>query len=233
MVRAAQRRLSVTPMLTSYHVNVVQAEAASVDDLSRALQEAVQGARARETCQVVLKELLQGDGGCLVVLLDHARATVNGSSADGGKLTKCFQRHGRNLHRDRPSFLSLLRAFRRRGAGDRWGAAELRELAACDLDSPELQALEGEPKDGALVLTMGGSLLAAALKLRHGDEASYLVLPSGEGVGTRHAAALGTVQHLQRTADGVPGLALVASDRGGLSLMLPKEPPRVLTAEPS
>merc|ERR1712187_1069376 len=95
-----------------------------------------------------------------------------------------------------------------------------------DLPS-ELMALDGQPKDGAMIMSLHGTILGATGKLRHGDSCAYeLIKPDGKKAGTRHAAGLGAADfmaELWRQSGNVraPGVVLVSSDAGGVSVMLP------------
>lgn len=82
----------------------------------------------------------------------------------------------------------------------------------------ELQWLLGQPMDGALILSFESKVLGAAEQLRH--ISSYQLLKSnGEGVGTKHQSGFAVAQLIHE--ENVRGAVLVASDGGGVTLMLP------------
>merc|ERR1711972_1164137 len=94
------------------------------------------------------------------------------------------------------NFETILRYFCAHSATDRWEPDDLRCLAdalGTSLDAaPEIQKLQSQPMDGAIILSDGGSLLAAAVKLNHSQQRWRLKKSDGTFAGTRHASALST-----------------------------------------
>jgi len=255
VVSAAQRREralrtkrgAYTPSVPSIVVQQVHAEQVSFAEASAVLAASFPEAIQRETVEALFRLLHQEHGGSLVIVYDPKRVDLCLSTMDGGKLKACFGKYGRNLHHDRPNFVSILRAFRTHSATDRWERWLLQELAQnLDLCTPgtteltlALAQLEGQPKDGAILVSLNGTVVGAAQKLRNSDHNLEMIRADAKGVGTRHTAGLGAVHTLStawcdESVDlGPPGVVLVASDNGGVSIMLPTaaEVPRILQVE--
>jgi len=94
-----------------------------------------------------------------------------------------------------------------------------------------LNSLRRHRKDGAIVISETGKVLAAAVKVDHdGDDCRY----DGSGSGTRHSAAIGLADWMGRM--NIPGAVLVGSESGALSLVLPSataDAPRLIEVDTS
>eukprot|EP00927_Polykrikos_kofoidii_P055428 TRINITY_DN49681_c0_g1_i1.p1 TRINITY_DN49681_c0_g1~~TRINITY_DN49681_c0_g1_i1.p1 ORF type:complete len:904 (-),score=130.08 TRINITY_DN49681_c0_g1_i1:213-2924(-) len=183
-----------------------------------------------ETLQVVLDMLVDGKGGAVVVVCDsqpeERRDSLRYTNLSKDLLS-CFVHFGRNIHSDRQAVMAFLRAFREHTNSDKWESWLIEKLSrelGCTEVLPILRVLEKQPKDGALVIDFKGNIQGAAVRLRHSDMSMYKI----EGKGTRHAAGLGVTEHFCRLwrkrgpfISSPPGAVFVASDDGGLTLMLP------------
>lgn len=81
-----------------------------------------------------------------------------------------------------------------------------------------------QPKDGAIILSSHGSVLAAAAHLKWvapPGQGLQLLRADGTRAGTRHAAALATAQFLGR--EKILGIVMVRSDQGAVHVFVPQE----------
>lgn len=146
---------------------------------------------------------------------------------DGGHLTDVFLRAARNISTEADNFNSLLAAFCAHTDSDRWEPALLAQVAeeiraplsaAAELQSL-LQMLDGQPKDGAMIFSHGGTVLAAAARLAM-PQCWQLRRSDGKEVGTRHAAAINAGAWLGEHV--ISGAVFVRSDGGGVHAILPR-----------
>lgn len=205
-----------------------RAEVASTSEALRRLQGLFGTELVRETCTKMMPLLTEPGDLLEVVLCDQRQAELRVSSLDGGCFKACFCRFGRSLHDSFDAVASLVRAFRAKTASDRWEPWLVERLATdleCSLEeSYELRGLLGQPKTGALVVSLDGIVLAAAVKLRHCDVAGTVRFSNGLAAPLQCAGALGVAQDFGeawRSGD-APGVAAVCSDTFGCCLMLPQ-----------
>jgi hypothetical protein len=175
--------------------------------------------------------LLAGQGGAIVVVCDTKAAHhLQIDYLDNGKALGAFLEFGRNLHQYKSEFEILMKAFSVHTASDRWEPWLTQQLAEELEKGPEVfKELIDEAKDGAIVLSLNGTVLAAAARLRHLNQ-YMLVNKKGRGAGTRHSAAMGVVEWMSN--QGVTGVVFVRSDSGAITTMVPtspNEPPRLFT----
>eukprot|EP00931_Biecheleriopsis_adriatica_P020443 TRINITY_DN13661_c0_g2_i1.p1 TRINITY_DN13661_c0_g2~~TRINITY_DN13661_c0_g2_i1.p1 ORF type:complete len:314 (+),score=50.90 TRINITY_DN13661_c0_g2_i1:410-1351(+) len=198
-------------------------------------------AQAADTFQLIFDIMVSEPGGAIAVVGQKEDFASSDDSdglvfevLDGGLFLKVLRRFSANILEQRETFTALMRAFRRHTATDKWEAWLLKELGddlafeTNDSGVPQgLGRLNGQPKDGALVLGLQGTVLAAVAKLRH-NGSFHLVKEDGAGAGTRHAGGLGVAEWMGQR--GICGIVFVASDSGTVSVMLPcgLEAPRVL-----
>jgi len=209
----------------------VVGEEVSETDAKTHLERCVLDVLHKETLTKLFEALCHrtGRGGTAIIICNDKRVkpSLRGSYLDNGLFTKCFQRYGRSLYGNPLQFESLLRAFREHTDTDRWEKWLVERLAReLGYANPpdDLVGLVGEPKDGAMVVSLNGTMLAASLKLRHGDYAPSVKRPDGKATGTRTGAVAGVMDLFCTMCDqddDVPGLALVASDSGDIMVMLP------------
>lgn len=176
--------------------------------------------------------LTSGIGGAMLVVIQASRCEeLPYVRLDRGALTDLWQYTAGNMHTHTDTFEVMLAAFCEHTDSDRWETALLErlkeelQLSSCPHKSQEdvLLSLTGrlnrQPKDGATILSHGGTVLAAAAKL---DVPTrwQLRLADGTDVGTRHAAAINTGEWL--TEHKISGAVFVRSDSGGVHAILPR-----------
>jgi len=186
---------------------------------------------ARRTLTAVGEVLANGVGGVIVAVIDgQLWNTVRFHHLDDGHLTRCFSTVAKNLHEQTPEFLKLLEAFSAHGGSDRWQHEELERLVEGLPEAAEsLAKLEGNPKDGAFVISYRGNIMGAAGHLKYASERWQLLKSNGKHAGTRHASSLAFAEWLG--TEGFLGVVFVRSDDGGVHAFLPRgkdQPPRVL-----
>jgi hypothetical protein len=164
--------------------------------------------------QEVLRELvsivMKLPGGVTIVIIDGGfKDKLQFSTLDGHRLLRCFMEDvgPKGLFEKRAEFEIILREFCSSSKSDRWEDAAVERLAS-NLDyvsvsaAPHLAALtkpRPQPKDGAIVVSLRGTVLAAAARLRYvppRGRGLRLMRQDGASAGTRHAAALDTAQWL-------------------------------------
>lgn len=176
----------------------------------------------RTTIQEVTRILAKGTGGAIVAVVDgHLHDTLRFNHLDNGHLTSAFQAVASNLHEKRETFVALLDKFSEHSARDSWEHAELEELAE---DFPDAAAhlgnLEGQPKDGAIVLSRKGNVMGAAGHLKYSSERFQLCKATGKQAGTRHNSSLAFAEWLGTNTHF--GVIFVRSDDGGVHCILPR-----------
>jgi len=86
--------------------------------------------------------------------------------------------------------------------------------------------MKGRAKDGAIVLSHSGTVLASAMNLKYPPKQWQLVKDGQHVSGTRHAGALGFAEHLSGITDNsLAGVVFVRSDAGGVHTFLPLKTP--------
>eukprot|EP00931_Biecheleriopsis_adriatica_P020434 TRINITY_DN13661_c0_g1_i1.p1 TRINITY_DN13661_c0_g1~~TRINITY_DN13661_c0_g1_i1.p1 ORF type:complete len:726 (+),score=144.48 TRINITY_DN13661_c0_g1_i1:347-2524(+) len=201
-------------------------------------------AQAGHTFELVFDALMSEPGGAIVVVGQKAGLrSLDGDGLvfeelDGGRFLQVLRRFSGHILKHMERFKALMRAFQRHTNSDKWETGLLKELGddlaleANDSSVPRaLDKLNGQPKDGAIVLGLEGTVLAAVVKLCH-NGSFRLVKENGKGAGTKHAAGLGVAEWMGRR--GFLGVVFVKSDSGTVSVMLPcgLEAPQVLQVPP-
>jgi len=100
---------------------------------------------------------------------------------------------------------------------------ELAEELMADDDVQMLMKMNGAPKDGGLLMSLGGTVLSAAAQIKQFASRWRIVKPDGSEHGTRHAAAVGAVEWMADKR--IMGVVFVRSDSGGLHTLVPWRPP--------
>jgi len=186
----------------------------------------------RLTLESCIGVLAAGVGGVILAVVDRdVVKDVQFAYLDGGLLKDLCRKVAENIHEHPGNFQALLTGFCAHSCTDRWQQPELEGLAkSLPQDSTEcLALLEGNPKDGAFILSHGGTVVAAAGHLRYSSDSWQLIRADGRSCGTRHAAALALAEWLGTM--GFPGAVFVRSDGGGVHVLIPEgpgEPPLAL-----
>merc|ERR1712019_211945 len=78
--------------------------------------------KGMKTLRFILDALVQQPGGIVIVLADKdsIKNSLRFKTLDGGKLSRCFQEFGNNLHREPKAFHSILKAYRTSTYSDKW-----------------------------------------------------------------------------------------------------------------
>jgi hypothetical protein len=177
----------------------------------------------RSTVEYCLKLLADDIGGAIIAVMDGSvTQDVPFEYLDEGAFTEILRREVGNIIERKENFASCLAAFCQHTESDRWELPILQQLAPqLGYESPDgvLLSLNAQPKDGALILSPKGTVLAASVQLKVVPKVWQLKKHDGARVGTRHAAALATAEILAMT--GSLGAVLVRSDAGGVHVMLP------------
>merc|ERR1712000_265670 len=106
-------------------------------------------------------------GGTILAVSDcETKSNFDFSSLDGGKLSRIFRKFAPNVHTHCAQFEALLTAFCAHTDSDRWEAPLLQSLSeqlGChtDGDKSVIQDLDWQPKDGALSVSLHGTVTAA------------------------------------------------------------------------
>jgi hypothetical protein len=182
--------------------------------------QAIQG---NKTLHAVYKTLLEGSGGAIVVVCEtKAAQDLQIDYLDGGKALQIFIDYARNVHHKQEEFKTLMDSFSRHTDSDRWESWLTSQLATELGAAPErFRELIGEAKDGGVVLSLNGTVLAVAARLRHLNK-YRIVKGNGRGAGTRHSAALGVAEWMGNNT--VTGIVFVRSDGGDVTAMCPTTP---------
>jgi hypothetical protein len=175
--------------------------------------------------------LIAGHGGAIVVVCDTKSAhSLQIDYLDGGKALGAFLKYGKNLHQNRREFETLMNAFSVHTDSDRWEPWVTKGLAEeLGQNQDVFKELIDEAKDGAIVLSLNGTVLAVAARLRHLNK-YRLITKKGRGAGTRHSAAMGVVEWMSN--EGVTGVVFVRSDSGAITTLVPsspQQPPKLFT----
>merc|ERR1712151_392354 len=200
-----------------------------------------------DTSLACLDVLARDSGGIIIVVLHKTiEVHLRWHHLDGGALREVFAQelpnifevsHDSNSRKVSPKLDQILQAFCAHSATDRWGEKELRTLedylGKKHGEDPKLQALMGQPMDGAMVVDYKGNVLNAAVKLSHSQERWLLQKHDGTAAGTRHSGALSTAVWLSNQR--MPGIVFVRSDSGGVHCFFGgqgSEAPRALYLNP-
>jgi len=221
----------------------VEAKTVELESLSEDLRTCVparhpQAKLFRKTLQDCLDLLAGGFGGLILAIVDTALVPeLQLSLLDNGLLMNLCMEVCPSIEEDMETFEAVLRQFCAHNCSDRWSQHELEALAVnlegktADVASL-LGPLEGNPKDGAFILSHSGQIAAAGALLRYSSTKYQLLRADGASCGTRHAAALALAEWIGTTA--CSGAVFVRSDGGGVHAMLPQRgggPPCVVHFE--
>jgi hypothetical protein len=209
----------------------VRAEDSDIDRLSQTLRNQVSRSDDAETFAntiVTVADLLaDGIGGMIVVVL-HSHLWTTGQrlaidTLDGGLHTDIFRKLIRNIHDQRDVFKNLLSALTAHSASDRWEHDGIEDLASSFPEAADLVGkLEGQPKDGAILLDHEGGIRGVCCHLKYQSARFQLVKHNGKSAGTRHASALGMAEWLGSSDPRFPGVVFARSDGGGGHAFLPR-----------
>lgn len=183
-----------------------------------------------QTVQTCLRVLADSSGGALILILDQSVLDLQEIPCrflDQKRFSEVLQSEVKNVREQPEKFAKLLSAFRResvKGFEDQWDPDLLRELeSGLVLELNKLHSLEGVPKDGAVILTIDGDVVAAAVQLMVVQKKHDLIKRNGKPCGCRHAAMVAALELLGLACSRirVPGIIMAASDAGGIHIGLP------------
>eukprot|EP00401_Gymnodinium_catenatum_P038045 CAMPEP_0117473482 /NCGR_PEP_ID=MMETSP0784-20121206/8794_1 /TAXON_ID=39447 /ORGANISM="" /LENGTH=722 /DNA_ID=CAMNT_0005267683 /DNA_START=57 /DNA_END=2225 /DNA_ORIENTATION=- len=235
IARTQTRTIPIQVPAVSPTVVKVAAVEVSKEDLHNRLRRHVpdsieEADQARDTLITVAEMLANGMGGVIIAVVDgYLWNRIKFNHLDDGHLTRCFDQVATNMLEQRTSFECLLDAFSAHGGSDRWQQRELEQLVQKLPEAAEpLAKLEGNPKDGAFVVSWKGTVMGAAGHLKYHSERWQLLKTNGKLAGTRHNSSLAFAEWLG--SEGFLGAVFVRSDDGGVHAFLPRRtgPPSVL-----
>ena len=211
----------VTSCIRIEGLEVIQAEPVKLGDLHDAFSTVASGSHGYHTTLTTVLDLLTGPevhGGAIFVIVDKEHKNdLKILTLDNDCLNQFCRMN--TVKVTNKLFQHLLCAFCTPSKLDKWEQSLLDELATqCGMSS-ELEALKGQPKDGAFVLSHSGTVLAAAAKLTFPSQHYQLCKANGMGFGTRHFAALATAEWMR--FKNVKGVVFVRSDAGDVHVMFP------------
>lgn len=212
----------------------MEAKDIDFDDLMRRFSE--RPPQDRETLSKLAKTLSAETGGGIWVVMDKTfKDSIDFNYLDDGRLYNCFVKEldKRGVVNNTDRFAIMIRAVCKHTETDRWVRADLEQLAE-KLGHDSLEAASAahilnliqpspQPKDGAILISLGGSVLAAAARLRASSPKGLgrqMVRADGTRVGTKHAGALGAAQWLGHV--GASGVVFTRSEDGSLHAFLPQ-----------
>lgn len=230
LTRQRRRHVDIRSHTPVFHnprrLQEVRAEDVSASELEDILKAYVQQAQEnawelRMTLKACLDLLMSGEGGLILIVLDKGiDGMLQYKFIDEGRLLNCFRRFACNIHSHSREFCKLVGEFSHHGTSDRWTHQELQTLATSfRREQLELSKLKGYPKDGAIILSHSGTVLAAAVHLLHTSSKWELVRSNGNRTGTRHGSTLATTEVL--TGIHKCAVSFVRSDDGGMHVFLP------------
>jgi len=161
--------------------------------------------KAYQTASTCLDILLQGKGGIIIFVIDE-QALVKSEDfpfvyLGNHAFTRILQQTVDNFHTRKEAFGELLDAFCMHNETDRWERQEVGAIKrASDVcrqilgRKPALEKLMGQPQDGALMVDLGGGILAASTQIRLMASRWQLMRPDGTRAGTRHATGVAGVE---------------------------------------
>ena len=138
--------------------------------------ESVESKMSNDSTKKVVQEVLQNMrsdvGGVVIVLVDSASAHWQYfrnriKTLDDRRSYRCFKQEAPNVFQHPLQFKILLKAFCAHSDNDRW-QRDMLQLLAGELgypslsDAPHLELLESQPKDGAIVMDLHGTIFSAA-----------------------------------------------------------------------
>jgi len=229
----------LTSILQPSKRKTIQARRADVGTVHKRLEKITAASqpqdckRAYRLCKDLLDLLLSKRGGMLLAVVSKLikRLDLDFALVDSGRLQECFNKVGRNYFNQQQNFTALLQAIRQHTDRDRWEQQHIDALGQqCEpngsVDDASIQALiqalADQPKDGAVLMSLGGTVMASGAKLRLDEWSQYdLKKSDGSGAGCRHAAGIALVEYMQ--CQQVLGVVFCASDSGSVSVMFPAE----------
>jgi hypothetical protein len=212
----------------------VEPDSRSVDEVVSLLKGHLAGApRDKDfahTLETTVKLIQAGVGGTMIVVLAEeclSKREFDFACLDDGHLQDCFEGAAPNIHTHRLQFEEILTLFTAHGETDRWEQHELealvKELPAV---AEKVAKMRGRAKDGAIVLSQSGTVLASAMNLKYPPKHWQLVKDGQRVSGTRHAGVLGFAEYLSGIMDNsLAGVVFVRSDAGGVHTFLPLKTP--------
>jgi hypothetical protein len=194
----------------------------------------------RETLHKVVDMLSAGCGGCVIIVLHDNLISRHGNERERLRLTPLdtgihtvFFRHvAKNIRQGTEDFDFLLEWLSAHNESDRWEPHELeklRENFGHIEDAPDMiTKLEGQPKDGAILMNHEGTVKGAALYMKYPSDKLQLMKRTAKGglsaAGTRHNSTLGMAEWLgyEGVPKQCPGVLFVRSDGGGAKAFFPQ-----------
>ena len=212
---------TVTSCIRLEAMEVIQAEPVKLRGLHDAFSTVASGSNGYHTTLTTVLRLLRGTevhGGAIFVIVDKEHKNdLKILTLDNNCLNQFCRLN--TVRVTNKLFQHLLCAFCTPSKSDRWEKSLLDKLAKQCGESSELAALKGQPKDGAFVLSHGGTVLTAAAKLKFLPQHYQLCKANGMRFGTRHSAALATAEWMR--FKNVKGVVFVRSDAGDVHVMFP------------
>jgi len=231
---------------------VVQASEASRSDLQSQLDQwCLQSSGADrdaflKTLRQCTEVLAQGIGGALIVVLHDdiiRRHIIDFNCLDGGILHRAMESIVSNINEQPDAFKTILEVLSAHTDSDRWEQENLVKLVEALPDAAGvIGSLEGQPKDGAILISHLGVIHGATLQIKAaGSKKAILQKANGTAAGTRHNSSLSAAFWLSEGASvkelnlQCPGIVFTRSDAGGAHCFIPGsqsgEPPSVLHFE--
>ena len=212
---------TVTSCIEIEGLEVIQAEPVKLGDLRDAFSTVASGSNGYHTTLTTVLDLLRGPevhGGAIFVIVDKEhKNNLKILTSDNDCLNQFCRRN--TVKVTNKLFQHLLCAFCTPGKSDKWEQSLLDKLATQFGMSSELEALKGQPMDGAFVLSHSGTVLAAAAQLKFSPQHYQLCKANGIGFGSRHSGALATAEWMRYK--NVKGVVFVRSDAGDVHVMFP------------
>jgi hypothetical protein len=179
---------------------------------SRSAPKKTKSSDVNDPLNALLYMLKSGSGGITFVNIDHHEVKRLPHSKIDDALTRFLRGVAPSLQSNPSNFQAVLEGFCKHTPEDRWDTQSLEYVASrirlSSSQLSDLMKLEGQPQDGAWVLSLRGRLLVAGVKLF--PPSAWNFCCSGEKkVGLRHTAALNTAAWLGD--NGVEGMVFVRS----------------------
>jgi hypothetical protein len=193
----------------------------------------------RDTLTKVVDMLAAGCGGTVIIVLhdklieEHAKSKkrLSLSTLDTGIHTTFFRTVAKNVRTEQHNFDLLLEGLTAHNESDRWEPQELERLMEhfghMENVPDMIKGLEGQPKDGAILLNHQGTVKGAALYMKYPSNNLQLMKHTPKGIsaaGTRHNSSLGFAEWLglKGLPKKCPGAIFVRSDGGGAHMFFPQ-----------
>ena len=213
--------IELTDGISTEFREVIKAEPVKLGGLRDAFSTVASGSNGYHTTLTTVLDLLTGPevhGGAIFVIVDKEHKNDLEILISDNNCLYRFCRMN-TVRVTNKLFQHLLCAFCTPSESDNWEQSHLDKLATQFGMSSELEALKGQPRDGAFVLSHSGTVLAAAAQLKFSSQHYQLCKANGMGFGTRHSAALATAEWMR--SKNVNGVVFVRSNAGGVHVMFP------------